>query len=139
MEIQGYDLPDSLYYTRDHAWVKVEGARIRVGITDVMQGLAGAISFIRVPREGKSLADGKTLASLQSGKWAGRIATPMAGAVVEANKQLATAPGLLNSSPYGDGWIAVLEPVDLAAGLQSLLSGGTVEPWLLKELEEHAG
>jgi glycine cleavage system H protein len=139
MEIQGYDLPDDLYYTKDHAWVRVEGARIRVGITDVMQGLAGAISFIRVPREGKNFADGKTLASLQSGKWAGRIATPMAGTVVEANRQLATDPGVLNSSPYGDGWIAVMTPDDLATGLQALLSEGSVEPWLLKELEEHAG
>jgi len=139
MDIHGYTLPDDLYYTNDHAWVRVEGPRIRVGITDVMQGLAGAISFIRVPRAGKSFADGKTLASLQSGKWAGRIATPMAGTVLETNTQLTADPGLLNSSPYGEGWIALMEPADLAAGLQALLSGGSVEPWLLKELEEHAG
>lgn len=139
MEVQGYDLPDDLYYTQDHAWVKVEGDRIRVGITDVMQRLAGDISFIRVPRAGKRFEEGKTLASVQSGKWAGKIVTPMVGTVVEANTELASNPGLLNSSPYGDGWIAVMEPADLATGLSTLMHGADVEPWIAKELAEHGG
>ena len=138
MEIRGYSLPEDLYYTHDHAWVRVEGSRIRVGITDVMQRLAGDISFIRVPRVGKSFAEGKTLAAIQSGKWAGRIATPMTGTVLEANTRLAGDAGLLNKSPYEEGWIALMEPVDLAAGLQALMLGPSVEPWLLKELDEHA-
>jgi glycine cleavage system H protein len=137
VEIKGYKLPDDLYYTRDHAWVRVEGARIRIGITDVMQGLAGDISFIRVPRAGKAYEEGKTLASLQSGKWAGKIAAPMAGTVVEANVALTTNPGLLNSGPYDEGWVAVMEPVDLEAGLGELLSGADVEPWLVVQLAEH--
>lgn len=137
MEIQGYKLPDDLHYTSDHAWVRVEGARIRIGITDVMQGLAGDISFIRVPRVGKIYEEGKTLASLQSGKWAGKIAAPMAGTVVEANAALVANPGLLNSSSYDEGWVAVMEPVDLKVGLEKLLFGPDVEPWLLAQLVEH--
>jgi len=139
MEVQGYGLPDDLYYTQDHAWVRVEGDRIRVGITDVMQRLAGEISFIRVPRVGKTFEGGKTLASIQSGKWAGKINAPMPGTVVEANNQLVASPGLLNSSPYQGGWIALMEPADLTAGLEGLLSGSQVEPWITKELAEHAG
>jgi len=139
MEINGYILPDELYYTQDHAWVRVEGDKIRVGITDVMQRLAGDISFIRIPRVGKTFAEGKTLAAIQSGKWAGRIATPMVATVLEANATLVSDAGLLNRSPYGDGWIALMEPADLAAGLQALMFGSSVEPWLLKELDEHAG
>ena len=139
MNVQGYDLPDDLYYTRDHAWVKVEGDHIRVGITDVMQRLAGEISFIRVPRAGKRFEEGKTLASVQSGKWAGKIMTPMVGTVVEANTELASNPGLLNSSPYEEGWIAVMEPDDLASGLDALMRGADVEPWITKELASMAG
>lgn len=139
MDIQDYHLPDELYYTRDHAWVRVEGGRLRIGITDVMQKLAGGITFIRLPREGKAMEEGKTLASLQSGKWAGKIVCPMAAVVVEANRELTTNPGLMNSSPYGDGWIAVVEPADLEDGLKNLLSGSDVEPWLLPELEANAG
>lgn len=139
MEVQGYRLPDDLYYTQDHAWVRVDGDRIRVGITDVMQGLAGEISFIRVPRIGKTFVEGKTLASLQSGKWAGKIMSPMAGTVVESNTELTTNPRLLNSSPYEEGWIAVMEPAELTAGLAGLMQGADVEPWITRELAEHGG
>ena len=137
MEVRGYSMPDELYYTRDHAWVKVEGGLIRIGITDVMQGLAGDISFIRVPRAGKVFEEGKTLASLQSGKWAGKIVAPMAGTVVESNMALAANPVLLNSHPYSEGWIAVMEPVNLSAGLAELLAFPEVEPWVIGELAEH--
>ena len=137
MQIRTYTLPDELHYTHDHAWVRVEGVRLRVGITDVMQQLAGAITFIRLPREGKTLEEGKTLASLQSGKWAGKVVTPSPALVVEVNRALTTDPAPLNSDPYGLGWIALLEPVDLAAALTRLLHGDDVEPWLLAELEAH--
>lgn len=137
MQIRTYTLPDDLAYTRDHAWVRVEGTRVRVGITDVMQQLAGAITFIRLPREGKTLEEGKTLASLQSGKWAGKVVTPSPALVVEVNRALTADPAPLNSDPYGEGWIALLEPDDLAATLAGLLRGADVEPWLLAELEAH--
>lgn len=137
MQIRGYALPDELHYTRDHAWVRVEGVRLRVGITDVMQQLAGPITFIRLPREGKNLEGGKTLASLQSGKWAGKVLTPSPALVVEVNRGLTTDPAPLNSDPYGRGWIALLEPEDVAATLVGLLHGADVEPWLLAELEAH--
>jgi glycine cleavage system H protein len=139
MRIDDYEFPDELYYTQDHAWVKVEGDRIRVGITDAMQGLAGEITFIRVPRVDKPFGLGKTLASIQSGKWAGRIATPMAATVVEANASLTTNPSLLNNSPYNEGWIALMEPADLSSGLSLLMHGTDFEPWITKELAEHGG
>jgi len=87
-KVDKYDVPDELYYTTDHAWIKVEGNQIRIGVTDFMQQLAGDISFIRVPRADKELPEGKTLASLQSGKWAGKLLVPMSGKVVDANKDL---------------------------------------------------
>ncbi|MBC7343231.1 MAG: glycine cleavage system protein H [Clostridia bacterium] len=137
-KIDKYEMPDDLYYTRDHAWVKVEGNRIRIGVTDFMQQSAGEITFIRVPRVGKDLQAGKTLFTLQSGKWAGKIQVPMDGKVVEANKDLAANPKPLNADPYGQGWVAVMEPVDLQAGLSQLLHGDQVEPWLREEIAKHA-
>jgi glycine cleavage system H protein len=131
-------MPDDLYYTIDHAWVKVEGNRIRIGITDFMQQLAGDITFIRVPRVGKDMEAGKTLFSLQSGKWAGKVQVPMQGNVVEANKDLVTNPKPLNADPFGEGWIAVIEPVDINAGLAGLLSGDKAVDWLKNEIAQHA-
>ncbi len=133
-----YEMPDDLYYTDDHAWVKVEGDKIRVGITDFMQQLAGNITFIRVPRVNKELKEEKTLSSLQSGKWAGKITVPIAGKVVESNRDLVSNPAPLNADPYGEGWIAVMEPANLEEGLQKLMQGEKAIEWLKKEIAEHA-
>ncbi len=136
--IDKYNMPDELYYTTDHAWIKVEGENIRIGITDFMQQLAGDITFIRVPRVNKDLPEGKTLASIQSGKWAGKISVPMGGKVLESNRDLVSNPGVLNSDPYGAAWIAVMQPEDLEKGLNSLMQGDDLEKWLRKEMEQHA-
>lgn len=136
-KVDKYEMPDDLYYTTDHAWIRVEGNLIRIGITDFMQQLAGEITFIRLPRPGKEMEPGKTLISLQSGKWAGKVQVPMAGKVVEVNKDLAANPKPLNADPYGQGWVALLEPVDLNAGLSRMLSGEKAVAWLKEEIAKH--
>ena len=133
-----YNIPQDLYYTRDHAWVKVEEQNIRIGVTDFMQQLAGEITFIRIPRAGKELAEGATLSSIQSGKWAGKIQVPMTGKVVEVNMALPGTPQLLNSDSYGTGWICVMTPNDLAGGLSKLLHGPEVEKFIAEEAAKHA-
>lgn len=132
-----YNIPQDLYYTRDHAWVKVEGKNIRIGVTDFMQQLAGEITFIRIPRAGKTLAEGSTLSSIQSGKWAGKIQVPLAGKVLEANMALPANPQLLNSDSYGAGWICVMEPDELANGLQKLLHGPEADQFFTAEAAKH--
>jgi glycine cleavage system H protein len=104
-----------------------------------MQQMAGEITFIRVPRTGKDMEEGKTLCTLQSGKWAGKILVPMQALVVDVNKDLAANPQILNTDPYHQGWIAVLEPVDLSGGLAKLLKGDRVIDWLKGEIVKHGG
>ena len=137
--VDTYKVPEDLYYTRDHAWIKIEDNRIRIGVTDFMQQMAGEITFIRVPRAGKDMEEGKTLCTLQSGKWAGKILVPMQSLVVDVNKDLAANPQILNADPYHRGWIAVLEPVDLSEGLAKLLKGDRVIDWLKGEIAKHGG
>lgn len=136
--IDKYEMPDDLYYTSDHAWVKVEGNQIRIGITDFMQKLAGEITFVRVPRAGKDLESGKNLCSMQSGKWAGKVAVPVSGKVVDVNKDLAASPGTLNEDPYGKGWIAVMEPANMADVAAGLLYGDKAVAFLKEEIAKHA-
>jgi Glycine cleavage system H protein (lipoate-binding) len=133
-----YVTPGELYYTRDHAWVKVEDGKIRIGVSDFMQRLAGEITFIRIPRANKTLAVGATLSSIQSGKWAGKLKTPMSGTVVETNSNLTTNPSLLNSDCYGEGWICVMQPDDLTAGLAELLHGEEADKFFTEESAKHA-
>lgn len=138
-KIDKYEMPDDLYYTTDHAWVKVEGKQLRIGITDFMQQLAGEITFVRVPRAGKDMEAGKTLCSMQSGKWAGKITVPVSGKVVDANKSLASAPQPLNDEPYGAGWIAIMEPANPADVEANLLRGDKAIEFLKAEMAKHAG
>ncbi len=138
MLIGDFFLPDDLYYTRDHAWCRFEGEVVRVGVTDFMQKLAGEFTFIRLPRPGKQLQPGATLFSLQSGKWSGKVAVPFPCTVVEANKELLDLPSLMNSDPYGKGWVAVLRPDDPEAAKRALLYGEEqVRPWLEGEIAQH--
>ena len=137
-KVDKYEMPDDLYYTEDHAWVKIEGQQIRIGITDFMQQLAGEITFIRVPRAGKDLEAGKNLASLQSGKWAGKIAVPVNGRVVDGNKNLAAAPQPLNADCYGEGWIAIMEPTNMADVEANLMKGEKAIEFVKAEMAKHA-
>jgi len=135
--IEGYNLPDDLYYTEDHAWVKVEGNLVRVGMNDFAQKLAGDISFVKLPKLGRDVIKGKLLSSMQSGKWAGRIEVPLAGKIVEANKVLLREPQTMNLDCYGAGWIALIEPSNLQEDLGKLMEGAKVAEWIKREIAKN--
>ncbi|MBI5014484.1 MAG: glycine cleavage system protein H [Deltaproteobacteria bacterium] len=136
--ISGYNLPDDLYYTDEHAWARVEGARVRVGLNDFAQKLAGEISFVKLPKPGKEAAVDKVLFSLQSGKWAGKIKSPVGGTVAEVNEDLTFEPGKINQDCYGEGWVALIEPVDLEADRKALIFGAdAVSEWVAREIAAH--
>jgi glycine cleavage system H protein len=136
--IESYDVPEDLYYTRDHAWVSIEGNRIRLGVTDFMQKMAGEITFVRLPRAGKDLEPDKTLFTLQSGKWSGKVLVPVAGKVVDANKDLAAIQKPMNDDPYGQGWVALMEPVNMADVASRLLFGDAAIAFLREEIKRNA-
>ncbi len=132
--IETYNMPDELFYTRDHAWVRIEGGRIRIGVTDYMQMMAGEITFIRLPRAGKDLETDKTLFTLQSGKWSGKVMTPVAGRVVDVNKDMAASQKPMNEDPFGKGWVALMEPVNMNDVSSNLLSGQAAINFLKEEI-----
>jgi glycine cleavage system H protein len=136
--IESYEVPADLYYTRDHAWVRIEGNQIRIGVTDFMQKMAGEITFVRLPRAGKDLEPDKTLFTLQSGKWSGKVLVPVAGKVVDANKDLAAIQKPMNDDPYGQGWVALMEPVNMADVASRLLFGDAAIAFLREEIKRNA-
>jgi glycine cleavage system H protein len=136
--IESYEVPEDLFYTRDHAWVRIEGSQIRIGVTDFMQKMAGEITFIRLPRAGKDLGTDKTLFTLQSGKWSGKVMVPVAGKVVDANKDLAAVQKPMNDEPYGKGWVALMEPVNMADVSSKLLFGDAAIAFLKDEIKRNA-
>ena len=85
MEIQGYKLPDDLYYEKHHYWVKVEGDILVMGMDDFAQQMANDIAYVQLPFEGKKLIAGKKFAKVESGKWLGKVYAPVNGELVESN------------------------------------------------------
>lgn len=112
--------PDDLKYSEDHEWVRHEDGRARFGITDYAQDALGDVVFVQVPAVGAVVTRGASISEVESTKSVSDIYAPVSGTVVEANDELADAPQRINEDPYGEGWIAVIEPSD-AAELDQLL------------------
>lgn len=105
--------PDSLRYSSDHEWVKVEeNNRVRIGITDYAQDALGDVVFVELPEIGAQVAIGESISEVESTKSVSDIYAPVTGVVVEANGDLVDEPERLNGDPYGEGWICVIELTD---------------------------
>ena len=123
--------PDDLRYTTDHEWVRLEGSRARIGITEYAQDALGDIVFVQIPEVGTAVARGATVSEVESTKSVSDIYAPVTGSIVEVNADLADTPERLNEDPYGEGWICVIEmgdPSELdgaldAAGYRGLVDG----------------
>ena len=98
-------IPSDLRYSREHLWVLVDGEQARVGITDHHQDALGEIVFAKLPQVGDSIVAGQTVAEVESSKSVSDVYAPISGSVVGVNERLADSPGLLNTDPYGSGWL----------------------------------
>lgn len=103
------NVPENLKFTKDHEWVKVDGNIATVGITDYAQGELGEIVFVDVQTEGETLDKEESLGAIEAVKTVADIFMPVSGTVTEFNKELESAPQLVNQDPYGKGWIVKVE------------------------------
>ena len=106
------DYPEDLKYSSEHEWVAVDGNRARIGITDYAQDALGDVVFVSLPASGASVAAGSTCAEVESTKSVSDIYAPVSGTIVEVNTALDDTPERVNTDPYGDGWIFVVEMSD---------------------------
>ncbi len=107
-----FTYPAELRYTAEHEWVRVEGDVARVGITSFAQDALGDIVFVTAPEEGAQLTAGQSCGEVESTKSVSEIYAPVSGTVVERNAALDSAPELVNSDPYGQGWMFTMRPAD---------------------------
>ena len=112
--------PTNLKYSKEHEWVRLEGNKAVVGITDFAQSQLGDVVFVELPTVGAAAVAGKRFSVVESVKAVSDIFAPVNGTVVKINETLNDAPEKVNQDPYGQGWIAVLELTD-AAGLTELM------------------
>ena len=119
----------SLYFTRDHEWIRVDGDVATVGISDHAQHALGDIVFAEVPEAGKSLAKGDDAAVVESVKAASDVYAPVGGEVIEGNAAIADDPSLINREPEGEGWFFKLKLAD-AGELDGLMDEATYREWI---------
>lgn len=117
-------LPEDLYYVvAKHVWARREGELVTVGMTDVAQNMAKTIVAVTPKAPGKAVQKGRNIATVESGKWVGPVPAPVSGEIVAVNDALAATPSLVNSDPYGAGWVARLRPSDWDTDVVDLASG----------------
>jgi len=128
-----YEVPEQLYYTKEHEWVSVSGNTATVGITDYAQKSLHEVVYVELPEVGRELTQGEVMGSVESVKAVSDIYAPVSGKVVEVNEKLLDEPETLNNDPYGEGWIAKIELTNFEEDKKKLL---TAEQYrnLLKEL-----
>jgi glycine cleavage system H protein len=110
--------PEDLRYTKDHEWVRAEGddgGTLRVGVTDFAQDALGDIVFVTLPEAGSHLTEGEACGEIESTKSVSDVYAPVTGTVTERNEALDASPELVNSDPYGDGWMLAIRPDDASA------------------------
>jgi len=137
MEINGFNLPDELYYEENHFWLRPESDLIIMGMDDFAQQLAGEIVYVQLPEDGKVIKAGKKFAKIESGKWLGKVYAPFDGELTAVNEELEMNPGLINSDCYGQGWLYKIKPAN-PPDLNIFVHGPeALEKWMLAEMKKY--
>jgi len=118
--------PEDLRYTREHEWVRDEGGRARVGITDFAQDALGDVVYVDLPEVGTHVEAGQPMGEVESTKSVSDVFSPLTGVIVETNAVVQDRPELVNEQPYGEGWLVVIEPSD-PSQLEQLLDAATYQ------------
>ena len=123
------NFPENLRYTKDHEWIKLEGNTATIGITEFAQQELGDIVYVEIETVGKSLAAETVFGTVEAVKTVSDLYLPIAGTINEVNPELASAPDLVNSDPYGKGWMikmTVKDPSDLDKLMDAAAYGNIV-------------
>ena len=125
------------HYTEDGLWVRIEDGRVRVGVSDYLQRTGGDVAFVEVVRQGSAVDRQAELGTLETAKTTVSLSSPVSGTIEQVNGALSEKPELVNSDPYGEGWLVILAPRNLQDDL-TLMNADQYFKLMLKKLEtEH--
>lgn len=136
VKIGKYEMPDELLYNKGHCWAKVQGDIAEVGYDHFGERLAGPIKSVELLDEGDIVAQDEPFGTLSSGKWAGKLESPVSGEIVEVNEDIVNTPENINANPYGS-WLIKIKIEDTSE-LNKLMKGGTdiLQNWLTTEISQ---
>lgn len=126
------EFPEELRYTKEHEWARLDGNRVTVGITDFAQEELGDVVYVELPQIGRTVETSGTFGVVESVKAVSDLYAPLSGTIVEANIKLEDEPELVNRSPYGEGWMIVMEATNLEEW-QQLLTATDYRAYIAQE------
>jgi len=129
VKIDGYEVLEGLHYTKDFEWVKVEGDKVRVGITDYAQKQLREIVYAELPSPGTTVKPNEPYGTVESVKAVSDLVAPVSGTVEETNTEVQSKPEVLNEDPYRKGWLLVIKPSNLQAELANLMNFSQAVEW----------
>lgn len=130
-----YDIPKSLVYTREHEWALSIGDAVRIGVTDYAAKTLNDVVYVSMPQVGLTVKQSASFGTIESIKAVSELYSPFSGNVTKVNSELSNRPELVNTSPYGEGWIMEIQPTDAEGERSNLLSPQQYEEFL-KSLEK---
>ena len=133
VKVNDYEVPENLYYHKEHLWTKVENGKVKIGVSDFAQKQLHDIVFVELPSTGDTLIQDEPFGTLESVKAVSDLIAPVSGTIEAANEELESKPELLNEDPYGEGWLIIVAPTNLEADLKALMNSEAAAEWI-KEL-----
>lgn len=129
VKVENYEVPEDLYYSNDFAWIKVEGDKVRMGITDYAQKQLREIVYAELPEIGTDLKQNEPYGTLESVKAVSDLVAAISGIVEEVNADVRSQPEILNEDPYVKGWLVIVKPANLEAELANLMDFDKAVEW----------
>jgi glycine cleavage system H protein len=129
VKVEGYEVPEGLYYTKEFEWLKVEGDKVRVGITDYAQKQLREIVYAELPSQGTTTKQNEPYGTVESVKAVSDLVAPVSGTIEEVNTEVQSKPELLNEDPYVKGWLLIMKPSNLKAELANIMNFNQAVEW----------
>jgi glycine cleavage system H protein len=129
VKVNDTEVKEGLYYSKDYEWAKIEGDKVRVGITDHAQKQLREIVFAELPTTGTTVTQNEPYGSVESVKTASDLVAPVSGTVEEVNTEVQSKPEMINEDPYGKAWLIVIKPSNLQAELANLMDFNKAAEW----------
>ena len=129
VKVDGYEVPEGLYFSKEFSWIKIEGDRVRMGITDYAQKQLREIVYAELPAAGTALKQNEPYGTVESVKAVSDLVAAVSGTVEEVNAEAQSRPELLNEDPFVRGWLVIVKPANLQAELPNLMDFNQAVEW----------
>ncbi len=129
VKVDSFEIPEGLHYSKDWFWVKIEGGKAKLGITDYAQKQLREIVFVELPAAGGSLKANEPFGSVESVKAVSDLISPLTGTIDQVNEEVTSKPEVLNEDPFGKGWLVIITPSNRDAELGALMDFNASVEW----------